>query len=420
MRFSPASRQVLSSHALSSGTAPVASLCFLYVRLDHSQSRFDVGRTIFRTRTRFGDHHVRHSLPRHRARAHSSCLRSTRAASAASEESRHGRTSHRPRRRPRARHLSRRDADQARAVLIAAPGAISMTLIGWLQIGLLFAVVAALVKPLGLFMARVFSGERTFLSPVLAPVERGFYAAAGVDRQGRAGLARLYARHARLLDGGLRRALRDPAPAGLSAAQSAGLCRHVAGSRLQHGGQLRHQHQLAVLWRRDDDEPFQPDGRADGAELRLRRHRHRDGAGADPRLCPFRRADGRQFLGRSHPRHALRAAAARRSSSRSPSSRWACRRRSMRRSPRPRSKARSRRSRSARSPARRRSSSSAPMAAASSTSTPRIRSRTRPRCPTISTSSPCSASRRRWSTPSARWSATAARAGPSSPSPASC
>jgi K+-transporting ATPase ATPase A chain len=58
-----------------------------------------------------------------------------------------------------------------------------MTLIGWLQIGLLFAVVAALVKPLGLFMARVFSGERTFLSPVLGPVERGFYAAAGVDQK---------------------------------------------------------------------------------------------------------------------------------------------------------------------------------------------------------------------------------------------
>ena len=58
-----------------------------------------------------------------------------------------------------------------------------MTLIGWLQIGLLFAVVAIVVKPLGLFMARVFSGERTFLSPVLGPVERGFYAAAGVDQK---------------------------------------------------------------------------------------------------------------------------------------------------------------------------------------------------------------------------------------------
>ena len=56
-----------------------------------------------------------------------------------------------------------------------------MTLIGWLQIGLLFLVTFLLVKPLGLFMAKVFSNERTFLSPVLGPVERGFYALAGVD-----------------------------------------------------------------------------------------------------------------------------------------------------------------------------------------------------------------------------------------------
>jgi len=62
-----------------------------------------------------------------------------------------------------------------------------MTLIGWLQIGLLFLVVALLVKPLGLFMARVFSGKRTFLSPVLEPVERGFYAAAGVDPEAEQG-----------------------------------------------------------------------------------------------------------------------------------------------------------------------------------------------------------------------------------------
>lgn len=58
-----------------------------------------------------------------------------------------------------------------------------MSLIGWLQIGLLVAVTAALVKPLGLYMARVFSGERTFLTPLLAPMERFFYAAGGVDRQ---------------------------------------------------------------------------------------------------------------------------------------------------------------------------------------------------------------------------------------------
>jgi K+-transporting ATPase ATPase A chain len=56
-----------------------------------------------------------------------------------------------------------------------------MSVVGWLQVGLLFLIVLAVIKPLGLFMATVFSGGRTFLSPLLAPVERAFYAAAGVD-----------------------------------------------------------------------------------------------------------------------------------------------------------------------------------------------------------------------------------------------
>ncbi len=56
-----------------------------------------------------------------------------------------------------------------------------MTINGWIQIALYCAIVIALVKPLGLYMTRVFSGERTFLSPVLRPVERGLYAMAGID-----------------------------------------------------------------------------------------------------------------------------------------------------------------------------------------------------------------------------------------------
>ena len=39
------------------------------------------------------------------------------------------------------------------------------------------------MKPLGFYMARVFSGERTLLSPVLAPVERGLYALAGTSER---------------------------------------------------------------------------------------------------------------------------------------------------------------------------------------------------------------------------------------------
>ncbi|QDI79812.1 potassium-transporting ATPase subunit KdpA [Methylorubrum populi] len=56
-----------------------------------------------------------------------------------------------------------------------------MTLIGWFQIALFCAVVLALVKPLGAYMTRVFAGERTILSPLLIPIERGLYRAAGID-----------------------------------------------------------------------------------------------------------------------------------------------------------------------------------------------------------------------------------------------
>ncbi len=51
-----------------------------------------------------------------------------------------------------------------------------MTFDGWIQIALLTAwSIVLLVKPLGGYMTRVFAGERTFLSPVLGPVERGIY-----------------------------------------------------------------------------------------------------------------------------------------------------------------------------------------------------------------------------------------------------
>jgi K+-transporting ATPase, KdpA len=56
-----------------------------------------------------------------------------------------------------------------------------MTLNGWLQIAAYFVVLILLVKPVGSYMARVFQGERTFLTPVLAPVERFFYRISGVE-----------------------------------------------------------------------------------------------------------------------------------------------------------------------------------------------------------------------------------------------
>ena len=58
-----------------------------------------------------------------------------------------------------------------------------MTIIGWIQILLYCAIVVALVKPLGAYMTHVFKGERTWLSPVLRPVERAIYWAGGVDEK---------------------------------------------------------------------------------------------------------------------------------------------------------------------------------------------------------------------------------------------
>jgi K+-transporting ATPase ATPase A chain len=60
-------------------------------------------------------------------------------------------------------------------------GEIWMTLNGWLQIIVYFVVLLLLVKPVGSFMARVFQGERTFLTPILAPVERFIYRLSGVN-----------------------------------------------------------------------------------------------------------------------------------------------------------------------------------------------------------------------------------------------
>jgi potassium-transporting ATPase potassium-binding subunit len=58
-----------------------------------------------------------------------------------------------------------------------------VTLNGWLQIAIFFLLVLLTTKPLGRYMARVFEGRRTFLDPVLVPVEKLLYRLTRVDRQ---------------------------------------------------------------------------------------------------------------------------------------------------------------------------------------------------------------------------------------------
>jgi K+-transporting ATPase ATPase A chain len=55
-----------------------------------------------------------------------------------------------------------------------------MTFSGWLEIALVLGATVAAARPLGLYMVRVFAGERTALSTILVPVERALYAFAGI------------------------------------------------------------------------------------------------------------------------------------------------------------------------------------------------------------------------------------------------
>jgi len=58
-----------------------------------------------------------------------------------------------------------------------------MTAIGWFQILLYCVIIVAITPRLGAYMTRVFNGERTFLSPILRPVEVVLYKIAGVDER---------------------------------------------------------------------------------------------------------------------------------------------------------------------------------------------------------------------------------------------
>ena len=118
-----------------------------------------------------------------------------------------------------------------------------------------------------------------------------------------------------------------------------------AGPRLQHGGQLHHQHQLAELRRRKHDVLSRADARPDAPELPVGGHRHRARGRADPRLCA-RLGARRSAISGSISRAARSTCCCRSASStRCSWSGRACRRRSAPMSTRRRSKAPSRPSR---------------------------------------------------------------------------
>ena len=123
-----------------------------------------------------------------------------------------------------------------------------MTLNGWLQILLFLAVIFAVTKPLGIFMARVFSREKTFMDPVMRPVERLLYRVTGVDenhemRWTEYAVAMLLFSLVSMLVLYLMQRLQ-----GIPSIQSAEVRRSNAGALgLQHGGFVHDKYQLAGL-----------------------------------------------------------------------------------------------------------------------------------------------------------------------------
>ena len=162
-----------------------------------------------------------------------------------------------------------------------------MTSFAWLQLGGYFALLVGLGLPLGHYMARVYTGEAQLSQRILGPVERVFYRLLGVDPGREMGwreysLAVLAVSAVSLVATYAIQRLQGVLPL-----QSRRPARRAPAPRLQHRHQLRDQHQLAVLRRRDDDEPPDADAGAHGAELRVRGDGHGGARGPGPR--PHRR-----------------------------------------------------------------------------------------------------------------------------------
>ena len=178
-----------------------------------------------------------------------------------------------------------------------------MTAQGLLQVALYVVVLVALAKPLGAYMADVYEGERTFLSPVLRPARAAHLSRRRRRRAERGhGLEALRARRcccstssASLVVYALQR-LQGVLPLNPQdfGAVSAGLV-------VQHGGQLRHQHELAGLRRRVDDELPDADARRSACRTSSRPRPGMAVLVALIRGFARRQAsDDRQLLGRPH------------------------------------------------------------------------------------------------------------------------
>ncbi len=156
-----------------------------------------------------------------------------------------------------------------------------MTTNALLQLGLYLGVLWACVKPLGLYMARVYSGRAPFLERFAGPLERLLYRLSGIDKT----VEMTWRQYADAVLAfslvGFLGTYYSPASPRRSAAESRGFARRFARLVVQHGRQLRDEYELAGIRRRDDDELPHADARSDRAEFRLGGRGHGRAGGLD-------------------------------------------------------------------------------------------------------------------------------------------
>ena len=187
---------------------------------------------------------------------------------------------------------------------LVVPGEAVMTTAGWIQLLVFLGLIFAITPLLGGYMAKVWRGGKAPGDRVFAPVERGIYRLCGIDPESEQRWTTLHVLAARVQRDLAPVRVRVRAPAVAPAVQPRPPRGGAPRPRVEHRRQLRHQHELAELRRRVDDEPPHADGRARGAELRVGRRRPRGDGRADPRPHPPPEEHDRQLLGRPHPHDA--------------------------------------------------------------------------------------------------------------------
>ncbi len=174
-----------------------------------------------------------------------------------------------------------------------------MTINGWLQILLFLVLVFLVTKPMGVFMTRVFNREKTFMDPVLRPVERLLYRVTGVDedhemRWTEYAISMLLFSLVSMIVLYLMQRLQ-----GLSAVQSAEVRSRQSRARcLQYGGFVHDEYELAGLFGRKHDELLHPDGRPRLSQFCFCRCGYRARDCFHSRHRPPPDADDRKLLGR--------------------------------------------------------------------------------------------------------------------------